>query len=97
MKTLAQLKRDLNIGDKVEMLEFWEKRQGENIKVDIPKKLQGERIVSYKDTTGWYFKKPEQETRGSYCEYPKASELVYTDDTFSIDDKFGTRIYKIKK
>lgn len=97
MKTLAQLKRDLNKGDKVEAIEYWEKRLGENIKREIPEKLQGIREVSYKDTTGWYFKQPDSEKRGSFCEYPKASELVYIDDTFSIDDKFGTRIYKIIK
>lgn len=95
MKTLAQLKRDLNIGDKVKVLEVWERRKGENVKIDLPEKMQEVREVSYKDTTGWYFKRKDDTSRGSFCDYPKASELVYTDDTFSIDDKYGTRIYKI--
>ena len=97
MKSLAQLKRDLHVGDKVEMIERWDKVQGENIKVEVPEKMKGVRTVSYTNTTGWYFKGENSTGRGSWCEYPKASELVYVDDTFSIDDWSGTRIYRIYK
>lgn len=117
MQTLAQLKRDIVPGTKIEQVERCEARplpeqygNTSNFKygpleaVSIPEKLQGVRTVTYKDTTGFYMNAtPEDGKRGSYLEYPKASELEYINDTFSVTAYTATSapwlrmVYKIVK
>lgn len=97
MKTLAQLKRDLHVGmtiqcngiEEAQILETWEGGNlsdapyGELHVVPIPEKMQGERKITKIDTTGFYLSKIEGE-RGSFCAFPKASELFYDGAVFSI-------------
>lgn len=88
-KTLADFKRDINIGDKLQVIEILEDHlQSGLVSIEIPEKLKPLRIVSYKDTTGFYLKTDAQEVRrGSFCGYPKADELTYAGDTFTIAEK----------
>jgi Flp pilus assembly secretin CpaC len=97
-KTLADLKRDIVPGTKIAQVERYEARPlpgqsgntsnfeyGPLVPVAIPEKLQGTRTVTYKDTTGFYMNAtPEDGKRGSYLNYPKASELDYTADGFTV-------------
>lgn len=75
-KTLADFKRDINIGDKLQVIEILEDHmQSGLVSIEIPEKLKPLRIVSYKDTTGFYLKTDAQEVRrGSFCGYPKADD-----------------------
>lgn len=96
--TLADLKRDIVPGVQLIQSERYEARPlpdqwgntsnfkyGELVQVAIPEKLQGVRTVTYKDTTGFYLNAtPEDGTRGSYLSYPKAKELEYTNDGFTV-------------
>lgn len=98
MQTLAQLKRDILPGTKIEQVARYEARPlpdqygntrnfkyGELQAVAIPEKLQGVRTVTHKDTTGFYMNAtPEDGKRGSYLSYPKAAELEYSNDTFTV-------------
>lgn len=104
-KTLADFKRDINIGDKLQLIEILEDHlQKGLVSIEIPEKLKPLRIVSYKDTTGFYLKTDAQATgKGSFCNYPKANDLTYKDDTFTIVEKdsngniWQERTYKIIK
>ena len=104
MTTLAQFKKDLRIDDVIETISVKNdhiNHKGVLIDMPIPEKLQGERKVSYINTTGFYLKPCSDFTdkKGSFCGYPKASNLIYDGDTFIIQDNddgriWGERIYK---
>ena len=111
-KTLAQLKKDIEVSTYIEYIKREERPNdyinneyiptGEFIQLPIPEKIQGRRYVSYKDTTGFYLKQPtDKSMRGSHCQWPKASQLTYTDDTFIITETtkaghpYQRRTYKI--
>lgn len=109
-KTLAQFKRDITTGTHIEAIKFEERPWsneargfvGEFREVPIAEKIAGVRYVSHKDTTGFYMKRPEDKSvKGSFCAWPKAAELEFDGDTFSIVDveRDGTpsmrRTYKI--
>ena len=98
MKTLAQLKRDIKPGTKIlhngreeahPVAEYCGNMSnapyGPLQVVPIPEKLQGTRIVTHVDTTGFYMNAtPEDGKRGSFLGFPKASELEYNDNTFIV-------------
>ena len=91
--TLKQFKERISVGDNILMLSFT--KNGQDIQGETQKKL---RTVSYKDTTGFYLKGSEDTTkRGSFCEWPKASELEVQGDLFKITDLYGERTYQIIK
>lgn len=104
-KTLADFKREINTGDKLQIIEILEDHlENGLVSIEIPEKLKPVRTVSYKDTTGFYLKVDPQPTgKGSFCNYPKASDLTYTGDTFTIAEKdsrgniWQERTYKIIK
>ena len=110
MKTLAQFKKDIQIGDVIEVIGFTETilkdTPQEYTNNHIPPKLTGKRKVTYKDTTGFYLKdiNIDDNKKGSFCGYPKASNLEYVDNFFTINEIdldtkqiYQTRIYKITK
>lgn len=112
MKTLADFKRDLAIGDKVELVKieegkFIDSEQGYTKleETAIKEKIQGVRVLTYKDTTGMYFKKREEvsASKGSFCNYPKADCLKFDGAGFEITEKdqkgrvYQIRTYKIIK
>lgn len=91
--TLKQFKDTIQVGDNIIMTGFT--KDGQDIQKDIMKKM---RTVSYKDTTGFYLKGIDDTTgRGSFCQWPKASELQISGNVFVISDSFGERIYQIMK
>lgn len=101
-KTLAQLKRDIVPGMLMVCTDFvWCATDRTPAKYGIPPAMQGVRKVKCKDTTGFYFE-GENGGRGSYFEYPKASELEYYDNTIIVSPKnkngdvFQIRTYKIR-
>lgn len=109
-KTLADLKRDIGTGLHIEYIRNRERRynndeqthSGEWYETEIPERIQGVRYVSHKDTTGFYLKRSDDKSaRGSFCPWPKASELEYIGDTFTITDvahdgaEYQKRTYKI--
>lgn len=96
MKTLSEFKRDIDTGMHIEYVQCMERvydsikqtHTGEWIERPIPEKISGVRYVSYKDTTGFYLKRADDKSqRGSFCGWPKASDLAYTGDTFTIVEK----------
>ena len=113
MNTLAQFKRDILQGMDIEIKEIMEARiiewsnnseitphiYGQLESVVIKEKISGKRKVTKVDSTGFYLSKDN--TRGSFCEYPKASELVYMDNTFTVSEAdnhgniYQTRTYRI--
>jgi hypothetical protein len=91
MKTLKQFKQDIEIGDSIIVIDYKSKTTNE-----IPKKMRRLRFVSYKDTTGFYLKSIDDTTkRGSFCKYPKAKELEYNDNIFTISNDYNTITYQI--
>lgn len=109
-KTLAGFKRGIEVSQAIELVRYQQKRfssveqryDGQFFNDPIPEKMQGVRYVSYKDTTGFYLKRTDDKSqRGSFCGYPKAGELEYDGDTFTITevDRHGTayekRTYKL--
>ena len=92
---LAELKRNLKIGTKIELIEVYNSMyQPSNV---IPERLRGVRLVTKANSVGWYF-------GTSFCEYPKAGNLEYAGDTFKIIDRNvdgvtvdAYRVYKIIK
>lgn len=110
--TLAQFKRDMVPGVRVELIEIKERRyidEGEDRgtweTVGIAERIAGPRVISCADSTGFYLK-PESDTtpkRGSFCGFPKADDLAYLGETFTIVEKDGRdapwqmRTYKIIK
>lgn len=118
-KTLAQLKRDMVKGARVELVAIreraiiageWDNATGEYKRGEwqaqaIGERIKGARVVSYSDTTGFYLKHEtdKEKGRGSFCEYPKASELEYQGDTFTITERtqsgeeYQKRTYRITR
>ena len=87
--TLKQFKEHIQVGDNILMLSFT--KNGQDIQGEKQKKM---RTVSYKDTTGFYMRELGEDGRGSFCEWPKASELEVQGDIFKITDIFGERVYQ---
>ncbi len=89
MKTLAQFKRDIMEGVEIECVGIMEREYdnekqthaGEWSEKAIAEKMQGVRYVSKVDTTGFYLKHKDDESkkRGSFCGWPKAGDLEYTE------------------
>lgn len=91
--TIAQLKRDIEVGRKVEVLEVWE--HGQKLEV-LPEKMQGVGEVVSKDSTGFYIMRPKTQSRkGSFCKWPKKGEFSREGDVFTITDNWGKRVYKL--
>ena len=71
--------------------------------IPLPERLTGVRTVSHVDTTGFYLKQANDNgsKRGSFCDFPKSSNLMYDGATFTITEKtekgqvYQTRTYKI--
>jgi len=95
MKTLSQLKKDINIANNILCLKI---EEGKSLwpnpgytplqQIPLSPKTAVLRIVTYKDTTGFYLKGiHDTNTRGSFCNWPKASNLEYTDNLFIITEK----------
>ncbi len=107
IKTLADFKRDIEVGDSVIITEIMERdfQTKEISAIEVPEKIKGMRMVTYKDTTGFYLATPSTPAgkRGSFCNYPKADNLQYDGEKFIITelDKGGqiwqTRAYKLFK
>lgn len=110
MKTLTDLKRAVQVSACIECIKIEEKMWNDNVQdhtgewitMPIHEKMQGKRYVSYKDTTGFYLKRADDKSaRGSHCSWPKASELSYDGDVFTITGKtskgseWQRRTYKI--
>lgn len=104
-KTLADLKRDINIGDKLQLIEMLEDHaQTGLVSIEIPEKLKPVRTVSYKDTTGFYLKADTQTTgKGSFFGYPKATDMTYNLSYITITERdtqgniWQKRIYQLIK
>lgn len=92
-KTLAQLKKDLqNKSIALVMV----RRYGEE--ENIPERLKGQREVIKTQSNGVYLSTPniKGNTKGSWLDYPKAAQLVYTDDELIIYG-VGERDYNEKE
>lgn len=87
--TLKQFKDSIKIGDAILCTEY-----RDNFTQEVPEKMKKTRYVSYKDTTGFYMKGLEDRSRGSFCGWPKASELTINGDYFTIKDEHLTRTYQ---
>lgn len=103
-KTLADFKRDITPGLKIEYIALVEDTGPgtELIPKQIPEKIAGVRTVTYKDTTGFYLNAtPEDGKRGSFCEFCKAGDLRYDGAIFEITARrrdgsiWQRRTYKI--
>lgn len=107
MKTLADFKREINIGDIIEctnVQELTNEYTDSLVSVGPNERMQGKRSVTYKDTTGFYLNPtPEDGKRGSFCGFPKSKELLYTGERFIITEKdqkgkvWQVRHYKIHR
>lgn len=100
MKTLADLKRRIKPGLTLTLIDRKEARLSrhdpdlnksvysplENKPVPPESPLFGPRTVTHVDTTGFYMSRtPEDGKRGSFCGFPKATELdIISDNTFTI-------------
>lgn len=90
--SLAQLKRDIKKGARIEIEEIWQN----GVMVDIPLKMQGVGEVMEVNTTGFYILRPNTESRrGSFCEWPKAKDFERYGDVFTVCDPWGKRVYRI--
>lgn len=94
MTTLKQFKQDIELGDSIIVIEYKSKTTNE-----IPDKMKKLRFVSYKDTTGFYVKSIDdaRDLKGSFREWPKAKELKYNGDTFTISTDYNMVTYQIIK
>ena len=93
MSTLQEFKQDIELGDSIIVIDYKSKTTNE-----IPKKMRKIRFVSYKDTTGFYLKSiDDTNKRGSFREWPKAKELEYNDNIFTISNDYNTITYQIIK
>lgn len=90
-KTLAQFKQDIELGDSMIVIEYKSKTTNE-----IPDKMKRLRFVSYKDTTGFYLKSIDdaRDSIGNFLKWPKAKELEYNGDTFTISNEYNTVTYQ---
>lgn len=107
-KTLAQLKRDIAAGVVIEWVKLEELGYSNKAAGLQPVEIKPERktrTVSVVDTTGFYLKNEHTEAgkKGSFCGWPKAAELDYSGDVFTITeidhhgDVWQKRTYKIIK
>lgn len=102
MKTLADFKRDIVPGMKIlcngieeaRILPTWEGGNLSNAPygplevVPLAEKMQGERTVTKKDTTGFYLNAtPEDGKRGSFCGFPKSKDLFYDGTIITITER----------
>ena len=74
---IKQFKESIKLGDKL-LITGYEDTRGNNPLqlIPTPAKMQGWRTITYKDTTGFYLNAtPEDGKRGSFCSWPKASDL----------------------
>lgn len=101
-KTLADLKRDIVPGTVMLCTDFeWCATDRTPAKYGVPEAMQGLRQVAEKNSVGFYFEGKDGE-RGSFFEWPKASELSYYDNTVVVapkngnGDTFQIRTYKIR-
>jgi len=82
--TIKEFKENIQVGTKITCIGR-EETQGESEKLNVVPlndKIAGKRVVTYKDTTGFYMSKDD--TRGSFLAWPKASELEIVDNNFNI-------------
>lgn len=85
---LAELKRNLKVGDRVEIIEVYNPMNQRPY--TIPERLRGVRLVTRANSVGWYF-------GTSFCDYPKAKDLEYSGDTFKIIDRSAVDAYRVYK
>lgn len=112
MKTLADFKRTITVSTYVEYVKCEERTynsetgryDGEFYTLPVPEKVAGRRYVSYVDTTGFYLKRSDDKSaKGSFCGWPKASQLEFDGESFTITettnkgDAYQKRTYKIIK
>lgn len=109
MKTLAEFKRAIHTGMEIELMRQEERKYSDELRVpdgeykDVPVSAfkAGVRYVSHVDTTGFYLKHSDDKSkRGSFCGFPKAADLAYNGDEFTITERmhgveFQKRHYKI--
>ena len=76
MATLAQLKRDLTIGQCLTQTSFHGKTEGKNIGVP--------RFIVKKNTQGICLNEDKTAARGSYLDYPPASFMEFDGETIKI-------------
>lgn len=98
MKTLKEFKNTIQEGTRIVCKGREEARIDQNYTGDmnnapygplnvvpLNEKMQGTRTVTYKDTTGFYLNAtPEDNKRGSFLGWPKASELETDGNVFTI-------------
>lgn len=96
MQTLAQLKKDIVPGLKIECTGFTWFNQDGTVTDGVPPKMQGVRTVESKNTVGFIL-------NGSHFDWPKASELNYDGTFIKVSPRdangrvFQTREYTIIK
>lgn len=99
-KTLSDFKRDITVGKRIqcngiEQAPMIENNTGDSSKfqygslqvIPMKEKIAGERLVTYKDTTGFYLNYEGETKRGSFCQWPKADNLFYDGTIFAITEK----------
>ena len=94
--TLKNFKESINRGDSIlctkieesKCIDFGTVLRSPLEEIELKDKFKKLRLVTYKDTTGFYLATPEDKGRGSFCGWPKASELEYNegDNTFIINE-----------
>lgn len=96
MKTLAEFKRAIHTGMEIECTEIEERRfdqkiqgaAGEYFPIAINEKMKGPRYVSHVNTTGFYLKRADDKSaHGSFCNWPKASDLEYNGNKFTVTER----------
>ena len=111
-KTLAQLKRDIQVGKAVLCTGWWEEDfinfsqegpRGPLVQMPVPVKMRPLRVVRSTCTANFTLSSlddMEDKKPASYCEWPKASDLEYIGDKFTITcrDERGAwqkRVYQL--
>ena len=93
-KTLAQFKRDIEIGDSMLVISYKNKFTDKRPEKFIVKLG----FVNYKDTTGFYLKRiDDNRKKGSFLGWPKAKELHYENNIFTIENEIIKITYRILK
>ena len=93
-KTLAQFKKDMQTGTVIEYVKLEQRiyaggveLQKEFTSLPVPEKMQGHRYISHVQSNGFYLKRADDKSiKGSFCDFPKAPQLEYIDDTFTITE-----------
>ena len=99
MNKLSDLKRDVKVGTKIELLKMEEK----GLVVELNDAMKGIRTVVKVNTTGFYLRQNDDnpDEQPSFCGYPRSSNFEAKDNEFTIieKDKEGNiwqkRFYKI--